>query len=56
MAAAVLSTELGPGELLVVQAVAGGGKSTVLREYARARPAALPLPVLQRERSSREDG
>ena len=36
--AAVVGTQLAPGELMIVTAVAGGGKSTAMREYARARP------------------
>ena len=35
---AVLSTDLGHGELMTIEAVAGAGKSTALREYARRRP------------------
>ena len=32
---AILDVELKPSELLVIEAVAGAGKSTALREYAR---------------------
>ena len=35
---AIVATALAPGELLKIEAVAGSGKSTALREYAKAHP------------------